>query len=338
MITIDGSEGEGGGQMLRSSLGLSMLTGTPFRITRIRANREKPGLMRQHLTAVLAAAEVCGADVSGAAVGSAELTFKPGSVKPGAYRFAVGTAGSTSLVLQAILPALLAADAPSAIALEGGTHNIFAPPVDFLERAFLATLSRMGPRVEVAIERHGFYPAGGGRWTAKIAPGRLSPIEILSRGAVSHRRCLALVAGLPGEIAVRELDVCRKAFSWSDDCFQIRQLPMQQGPGNVLMIEIGDGVLTEVFTAFGERGVRAEAVAEKCIAEARAYLAAGAPVGEHLADQLLIPLAMAGGGAFVTSRPTEHTRTNAAIVQKFLPARIELRELEDKQWRVEVRA
>ncbi|QOV87567.1 RNA 3'-terminal phosphate cyclase [Humisphaera borealis] len=337
MITIDGSQGEGGGQVLRTSLGLSMLTGTPFRITRIRANRDKPGLMRQHLTCVLAAAQVCSAEVVGAAVGSSELTFKPGTVRPGDYTFSVGTAGSTTLVLQAVLPALLRAASPSTITLEGGTHNIFAPPVDFLEKSFLAVVNRMGPSVAVTLDRYGFYPAGGGRWTAAITPSaKLDAIEITKRLEITHRRAVALVAGLPGEIGMRELETLRRGFSWEPDCFQIRQLPGDCGPGNVVMIEIGDGQVTEVFTAFGERGVRAEAVAERCIKQARAYLAAGAPVGEHLADQLLIPLAMAGGGSFVTGRPTEHTRTNIDIVQKFLPVTITMRELEGDQWGVEI--
>jgi hypothetical protein len=157
MIRIDGSLGEGGGQILRNSLSLSLATGKPFRIENIRAGRERPGLLRQHLTAVLAAVEVGGAGVEGATLGSTAVTFSPGKVRAGDYRFAVGTAGSGTLVLQTVLPALLTADAPSHIAIEGGTHNSAAPPFDFLDRAFLPLIERMGPKVRLQFERFGFY-------------------------------------------------------------------------------------------------------------------------------------------------------------------------------------
>src|ERR1700722_15265155 len=161
MIEIDGSFGEGGGQVLRTALSLSLVTGQPFRIDNIRAGREKPGLLRQHLTAVLAAAEIGGATVEGATLGSTALTFSPGKVKPGEYRFAVGTAGSGTLVFQTILPALMLASAPSRITIEGGTHNHAAPPFDFLARTFVPLVERMGPKIRLQFERYGFYTAGG---------------------------------------------------------------------------------------------------------------------------------------------------------------------------------
>jgi len=337
MITIDGSQGEGGGQMLRTSLGLSMLTGQPFRMERVRANRDKPGLMRQHLAAVLAAAEVCSADVDGAFVGSSAVSFKPKAVKPGNYRFATGSAGSTTLVFQAVLPALLTAGGPSTLTLEGGTHNIYAPPLDFVERAFLGVVNRMGPRVDVKTDRMGFYPAGGGRWTATVTPAaRLSPVEITDRGDDVGRTCSAIVAGLPGEIAVRELAVVRKTFDWPEESFKITQAPDDQGPGNVVMIDLSFANVTEVCTAFGQRGVRAEAVADAVAKEARRYLAGGAPVGEHLADQLLIPLAMAGGGSYVTTEPTEHTRTNIDVVKRFLDVEVDVSNVGGGAWKVAV--
>ena len=183
MIIIDGSEGEGGGQVLRTSLSLSLLTGKPFRIEKIRANRSRPGVMRQHVTAVEAACEIGGAECEELAVGASELTFVPGKVKPGEHRFAVGTAGSTSLVLQTILPPLMLADGPSSLVLEGGTHNIHAPPFDFLDRVFLPILNRMGPRVSARLVRPGFYPAGGGRIEVEIEPLRqLARLDLLERG------------------------------------------------------------------------------------------------------------------------------------------------------------
>lgn len=339
MLTLDGSFGEGGGQIIRTSLGLSMVTGTPFHVTNVRAGREKPGLMRQHLTAVQAAAAVCGAAVDGAAVGSRELTFRPGKVKPGEYTFNIGSAGSTTLVFQTVLPALLTADAPSVITLEGGTHNPHAPPLDFLEKSFVPVVNRTGATIEIAMERAGFYPAGGGRWVASVAPapaGTMKRVDIPKRGEIRRRVCRALVAGLPGEIAQRELDLVRRTTGWPEQSFEVRQLPAEWGPGNVVLIEIEGDAVTEVFAGFGMRGVRAEAVADGVLREAKHYLAAGAPVGPHLADQLLIPLALAGGGSFVTQPPTEHTTTNAEVIRKFLDADISLSERSKDQWMVEV--
>ncbi|MDB5332700.1 MAG: rtcA [Phycisphaerales bacterium] len=336
MLEIDGSQGEGGGQILRSSLGLSMVTGKPFRISKIRAGREKPGLLRQHLTAVNAAVAVCGADAAGAAIGSRELTFIPGKVKGGEYSFAVGTAGSTTLVLQAILPGLLVADAPSLITLEGGTHNPFAPPVDFLGQAFLPILGKMGAKVAIALERAGFYPAGGGRFVASIEPAsRLTPLALRERGAIVSRVCKAVVAGLPGEIAMRELEILSRKTAWGEECFRPVQLSADQGPGNVVTIALASEHVTEVFTGFGTRGIRAEAVAEEALGQARDYLAADVPLGTHLADQLLIPFALAGGGSFVTQSLTPHTVTNIDVVRKFLEVQVKTSDLGKGRWVVE---
>ena len=196
MLTIDGSMGEGGGQILRSSLALSLVSSTPFRITSIRRGRKKPGLMRQHLTAVRAAAEISGAELSGDAIGSTELTFRPGTVRGGDYRFATGGAGSTTLVFQTVLyPLLLATDTPSTLRFEGGTHNPMAPPFDFIERSFLPLLARMvAPAAAetfatVALDRCGFYPAGGGAWSASLTPVRgLTHLSLLERGASTSLR------------------------------------------------------------------------------------------------------------------------------------------------------
>lgn len=324
MITIDGSQGEGGGQILRTSLALSAITGQPFRIERVRAGRDKPGLLRQHLTAVDAAAQICGAEVDGATIGSAELTFTPGRVRAGAYRFAVGTAGSTTLVLQTVLPALMIVDGESTLTLEGGTHNPHAPPLDFLDRAFLPVVRQMGPRVDVTLERAGFYPAGGGRFVVHITPtprAALRPFHIESRGEVKTRRAHAVVAGLSGEIAKRELAKVSERLGWAGDELKIHQLPQAWGPGNVLMLEIVSEHVTEIVTSFGMRSVTSEAVAEAAAQQAREYLAAGTPVGTCLSDQLLIPLALAGAGSFVTSAPSRHTMTNADVIGRFLGVR-----------------
>jgi RNA 3'-terminal phosphate cyclase (ATP) len=337
MILIDGSIGEGGGQILRTALGLSMVTGRAFRIEKIRAGREKPGLLRQHLTAVNAAAAICGANVDGAAISSRELSFTPGKVKAGEYAFSIGTAGSTTLVLQTVLPALLTADGPSCLTLEGGTHNPHAPPIEFLEKAFLPLVNRMGPTVSVALERAGFYPAGGGRFVVNVGPAaKLLPLHLQERGEIKRRLAKAVVAALPGEIAKRELQRVEKMLGWTGDQLQIRQLPDEWGPGNLLTLEIESEHVTEVFTGFGMKAVTAEAVAEQAVQQARKYLAAKVPVGECLADQLLVPLALAGGGSFMTQSPTRHTKTNIEVITRFVPVQIAMEEIGRDAYRVSV--
>ena len=336
-IIIDGSTGEGGGQILRTSLALSMVTGQPFRMTNIRAGREKPGLMRQHLTAVNAAATICSATVEGATIRSQSLHFAPGSIAAGNYTFSIGTAGSTTLVLQTVLPALLTASGPSSLTLEGGTHNPFAPPIDFLDRAFLPLINRMGPTVHVALERAGFYPAGGGRIIVNISPTpMLTLFHLPERGEIKLKLANAVVAALPGEIAVRELARVEKMLGWTAEQLQIRQLPNEWGPGNLFTLEVHSEHVTEVFTGFGTKGVTAEAVAEAPIQKLRKYLAAGVPVGEYLADQLLLPLAIAGGGSFVTMAPSRHTLTNIEVIAKFLPVRLDVKEVRSGRFRVDI--
>ncbi|MGJ8635678.1 MAG: RNA 3'-terminal phosphate cyclase [Phycisphaerales bacterium] len=329
MIHIDGSTGEGGGQILRSALALSMVTARPFCIEKIRSGRQKPGLLRQHLTAVKAAAAVCGAKVTGAELGSSKVEFRPGPVQSGEYSFAIGSAGSTTLVLQTILPALMIASAPSVVMIEGGTHNTHAPSVDFLCKSFLPIIERMGPRVRVEIERHGFYPAGGGRIRVEIDPvKKLAPVSIVERGDIVAQTATATVAGLSTDIAKRELDVIAKNLEWEQDSLCIEQLADSVGPGNVLSIEIQSEHVTEVFTGFGERGRSAERVAKSTAAQVHHYLHKGVPVWSHLADQLMLPFAMAGVGEFRTCALTPHSETNAFVIEQFLQIKIQSKELD----------
>jgi len=318
MITLDGARGEGGGQILRAALGLSLLTGEPFRIERIRARRRRPGLQPQHLAAVAAAAEVGAAAVEGATRGSQTLVFRPGRVRSGRYHFAVGTAGSTVLVLQTVLLPLCLAAGPSSVRLEGGTHNPQAPPFEFLERSFLPLLARMGAGVAAVLDRPGFYPAGGGELRVEIAGGsRLSPLTLLERGGVRRRLARAMVARLPRTIAERELAVVRSRLGWGEDEVEIAVLDARAtGPGNVLLLEVESEHVTEVISGFGQRGVPAETVAERAADEAQRYLASGVPVGVHLADQLLVPLAVAGGGAFRTLPLSGHGATSVAVIRE----------------------
>lgn len=326
MIIIDGSLGEGGGQLLRSALSLSLCTGQAFEIRKIRAGRARPGLMRQHLTAVHAAMEVGQATVEGDAIGSQSLTFRPGMVRAGDFTFAIGTAGSTTLVLQTILMPLLTAPGPSMITLEGGTHNPFAPPFDFLARAFVPIINSMGPQVTASLEKPGFYPAGGGRIRVTIAPAaKLTGFALLDRGAITARRARAIVANLPRQIAERELKVIMRRLNWNEDELHVEQAQGSSGPGNVVLIEVECEHVTEVFTGFGERERSAEAVAEHASQQCRRYLGAEVPVGEYLTDQLLLPLALAGSGTFRCIGLSRHATTHVELIRQFidLPVRAE---------------
>ncbi len=337
MIIIDGSRGEGGGQVLRTSLTLSLVTGQPFRIEKIRAERQKPGLRRQHLTAVTAAAEISCARVNGARLGSQLVEFYPRSVKADSYHFDIGTAGSCTLVLQTVLPPLLTAASPSKLLLEGGTHNPGAPPFNFLCHAFLPLIRRMGPRVSATLQRAGFYPAGGGRISVAIEPSsHLVRLDLQERGAILERSAKAVVARLPRSIADRELAVVRETLKWPEACCEAVEEQSSPGPGNILVLGIVSEQVSEVFTGFGEKGVRAEWVAEAAVREAQRYLAAGVPVGPHLADQLLVPMALAGGGSFRTIAPTRHLLTNAEVIRRFLPVEISVKQVTENCWDVRV--
>jgi RNA 3'-terminal phosphate cyclase (ATP) len=327
-IHIDGSQGEGGGQIVRSSLALSLVTGRAVTIDKIRAGRKKSGLMRQHLTAVHAAAEICGGKVSGAEIGSTELRFEPLPPRAGKYRFSVGTAGGATLVLQTVLPALLIADGPSDLVLEGGTHNPWAPPFDFLQKSFLPLINKMGPRVSATIERHGFYPAGGGRFCVTIEPSStLAGFDLMERGPITHRAARALVANLPLHIAEREVKTLLRKMTWDEACGAAGMVDAH-GPGNVVLIEIGSDSVTEVFTGFGRTGVKAERVADEVIDQARDYLQTSAAVGPYLADQIMLPLGISAwqqtsarhqrGGSFLTLPLTRHSSTHIDILRQFL--------------------
>lgn len=323
MMEIDGSQGEGGGQILRSALTLSMITGQPFRLTGIRAGRPKPGLLRQHLVAVQAATQVCGARTSPVALGAGTLEFVPGPIRGGDYRFAIGSAGSSTLVLQTLLPALLHADAPSTVQVSGGTHNPLAPPVHFLQRAYGRVMAQMGAQIDIELLRFGFFPAGGGEVRASVQPcDRLQPIELLARGERRDGYAESFVAGVPAGVAQRELESIGSGMGWSGEQLRLRGLPGEQGPGNVLLLTLEHEHVTEVFAAFGEKAVTAEAVAKRLLGEVRCYLKSEAAVGEHLADQLLLPMALAGGGAFTATSISQHALTNADIIARFLPVTI----------------
>jgi RNA 3'-terminal phosphate cyclase (ATP) len=337
MIEIDGSEGEGGGQVVRNACALSLVTGTPFRITKVRGGREKPGLMRQHVTAIEAACTVGNATCEGLTVGSSEIVFRPGRVVAGEYNFVVGTAGSTGLVLQTVLMPLVLADQPSRLVLEGGTHNMLAPPFDFIVKSFLPIIKRMGPTVTARLVRPGFYPRGGGRIEVDVTPAPLRAIVCVDRGALVDRSALAMFAAIPPGVADREIATARKLLDWPDETFAVRELPESQGPGNILLLEAAFEHVSEVVSGFGKLGVSAERVAQTAVGRMTGYLASDAFAGPYLADQLLLPFALAGGGAFTTVKPSQHSYTAAAVIEQFLDRRCGFTQLLSGAHRLDVR-
>lgn len=327
VIEIDGSQGEGGGQILRTSVALSAVTGRPVHIHSIRAKRSQPGLRPQHRASVLAAARVCNGGVTGDAVGSTELTFWPGDpdqIQGGQFRFDIETAGSANLVMQTVLPILLRAKERSQVTVTGGTHNPFAPPAPFLRFAFQNALRKIGYDVGFELVRPGFYPAGGGKLVMHVGPvlhDRLRRLDWVDRGGFISLRCEVLVSQLPEHVARRELETLRRALrhaGWPLPAVTVREAEETRSPGNSVSVRAIYDNADEIFTGFGERGKRAEAVAQQAADAAVKWLTAGVPVGEHLADQLLIPMALAHGGRFVTMPLDLHTPTNAAVISQVL--------------------
>ncbi|NOX61611.1 MAG: RNA 3'-terminal phosphate cyclase, partial [Chloroflexi bacterium] len=336
MITIDGSQGEGGGQILRSSLTLSLLTGEALRIKRIRAGRKKPGLAAQHLAAVEAARRISDAQVEGAALGSTSLLFQPGSVRPGRYRFDIGTAGSTSLVLQTIFLPLALCPAPSQVTITGGTHVPWSPCFHYLQHVWLPALQELGFKAELHLVWAGFYPKGGGEVRAAIRPRRVSrTLKMTQRGALRGLWGLSAVANLPMSIAARQRKQVERRLKdrVPELRLEVESLPAR-GKGTVVFLKaLGDGVMAG-FTGLGARGKPAERVADEAVDALDAFLATDAAIDPHLADQLLLPLAItAGVSCFSTSQITRHLLTHADVVRAFLPAEIEIEgELGEPGW------
>ncbi len=332
-VTIDGSHGEGGGQILRTSLSLSALTGCPVELVRIRAGRSRPGLQPQHLASLRAAAGLCAARLEGAEIGSGRLRFAPQAPPaPGAYHFAIGTAGAAPLVLQTVLlPLALAPDA-SRVTITGGTHVSHAPTADYLERVYLPTLERHGLTASSLSPRAGFFPKGGGVVQAEIAGGAAPlPITLTERGELRALTALVLTAGLPATVAERGIIAVRQ---------ELGRLPVELtvetreaasvGPGAAVMLVADCQGGPAGFSAIGERGKRMETVAEEACRAFRAWWETGAACEEHLADQLALPMALtAGESRWTTSRVTEHLRTVLWVIPQFLPVAASLAERPD---------
>ncbi len=334
MLLIDGSSGEGGGQILRTSLSLAMVTGMPVRIKRIRASRPKPALMRQHLACVRAAEAVCGAAVSGADIGSTEVTFRPNKIKAGNYSFSVGTAGSTVLIFQTVLPALALADEASNISFQGGTHNDFAPSFDFVLESYLRVLKSLGFNVESELLQHGFYPQGGGEWSAVIKPsGCIKTLELIETGGLVSREAVVTSSHIPKHVAERELAEISKRCSWSAAELRSEHVDCL-GSGNILSLRLHYQKHSEVTEYVGKVGVSAERVARNAVSNMRRYQSNGAVVGEHLADQLMLPMVVGKGGVFRSLKPSQHAGTNRDVIHLFTDKRFEFEELGRDYWEV----
>lgn len=333
-IDIDGSHGEGGGQILRTALTLSMITGKAFCLKNIRAGRKKPGLMRQHLVCVQAAQQISNAIVKGDALHNQEIYFEPQAIQSGQYEFNIGSAGSTMLVLQTLLPALMIQAQHSQLSIIGGTHNPMAPTADFMAQCFLPTIKKMGIEVEFKLEQAGFFPIGGGCVEAMIQPW-INPqrLDLLERGAIQSIQAYAGVLNLPDDIAKRELAVLEKQI-FPINTQQVHLRGISQG--NIAYVAVQSEQHCQLFTALGEMKKSAERVANDLTYEVKRYLHSPAVVDEYLADQLLLPMALGQGGEFTAQVASEHTRTQAMMIQRFLDCKIEFECLQDKSAHIRV--
>lgn len=343
LVRLDGSYGEGGGQILRTALSLSCVTGRPVEITNIRKGRPRPGLQPQHLTAVKAAATISRAVLEGAEISSTRIMFSPGAVTGGEYAFDVaekrGSAGSTSLVIQTILLPLCLAEGPSSITVTGGTHVPWSPSFHYLKFVFLPMLLRLGVEADIEIERWGWYPIGGGRVRARVMPAKgLMPVAIEKRGQIIRTLGISAVSNLPMEIAERQK---REALSLLrqrglDAEIEVISAP-SPGKGTLLFLSAESENITAGFDSLGAIGKRAEEVADEACKEFFSYLDSGAALEPHLADQIIHYLALAPGRSeFTVSRITRHLLTNIWVVKQFVAVDISVEGREGGAGRVVV--
>lgn len=329
MLELDGSYGEGGGQLVRTAVALSAITGRPVAIRDVRANRDKPGLAPQHVAAVRAVAAIAGARVEGLELRSRSIRFSPHALAGGSFRFEVGTAGSVTLLLQAVLPVMIASGKPCDAEIIGGTDVRLAPPLDYFREVLLGLLARMGAQVRLEVRKRGYYPRGGGEVRVSVSPSALRPPAFDAPGSLRDISGLAHVANLPEHIATRmrasaldrlaslrdmRLDIACRVLGPED--------AIGQGGAIVAWAHTESTVLGAGRVA--ERGVRAEALGEAAAEELAADLAAGASADLHAADQLLVYFALARGGALTARAVSLHARTCIWLIEQFLPVRFEV--------------
>lgn len=327
MIEIDGAMGEGGGQVLRTSLSLSLICGEPVQINNIRARRPKPGLRAQHLTSVSAIKALGQAKVEGDTIGSTALTFRPGRIQPGHYAFDIGTAGSTSLVLQTIFLPLSLANAPSEVHLSGGTHVPWSPSFHYLDQHWLSLMRAIGFDAELSLEKAGYYPGGGGKIDLKIQPAHaLKPLHLLSRGDLRRIQGISAVSNLSLSIADRQRrqSLARLSGLGLPAEIKIVELP-SFGKGTLLHLLAEFEHSQACYFALGARGKPAEEVADDAVDSLLAFLKTDGAIDEHLADQLLLPLALASDPSQLRiSKVTQHLLTNAQVIQIYQIAKISI--------------
>jgi RNA 3'-terminal phosphate cyclase (ATP) len=347
LIVIDGSHGEGGGQIIRTALTLSTLLERPLRVENIRAGRPNPGLQAQHLTAVRATAAICRAAVKGDTLGSQTLSFAPGGPpQPGGYTFDVaearegGSAGAATLVLQTVLLPLALAGGASQLTIRGGTHVAWSPPYHYIKSVYLPLLARMGLRAEVELLKWGWYPRGGGEIKATInrPTNQLTGLNLTERGALLRLHCVAVAANLPAHIPQRMADRARNLLGKQDAAVEIEPLRVKAacaGAGTFLTAEYER--TRAGFSALGARGKPSEQVAEEACRALLAFHRSAAVVDKHLADQLILPLALADGpSTFLAEEISQHTQTNIWVVEKFAPRRFLISSQENGLERVEI--
>lgn len=327
-IVIDGGYGEGGGQILRTSLSLAIITGKPLKLVNIRGGRKKPGLRPQHLTAVRACASLCGAKLDGAKLDATKLTFAPGIIVPGSYEFHIGTAGAATLVLQTILPPLSMANGESNLLIGGGTHVPWSPPYHHVAQVLIPTLNQLGFKCETLLNRWGWYPKGGGVIQARVKPH--SPLGSFNLDQPFELRRISGISassGLPEHIRVRQKNQVEARLQKAGIQGEIELRDVHaRNPGTLVFLCVQGKDSLAGFSSLGARGKRAELVADEAADDFFHFLESRAALDRHLADQLLIYLASAPGKQrFTTSKVTQHLLTNAWVIEKFLPVKFEIK-------------
>lgn len=342
--TIDGSQGEGGGQILRTTVGLAAALGVGVRITSVRAGRLRPGLRPQHLAAVRAAAAICGAEVAGAEIGSMDVTFVPGPVRAGAFRFDIGTAGAATLVCQTVLPALLLADGESDVTVTGGTHSPLAPCFEYLRDVFGLLASATGAQVYFELNKAGFYPSGGGEVRMQVmglgGPDELAPLRMAERGQLKYIEGLSGASySLAAHIIDRQTRQALGRLSKAGHRATMQQAVWETfSPGTVVFLRAVFARSAAGFYALGRRGKTAEKVADEAVDELLEYLDSPGAVDAHGADQLLTLAALVPGESrYLAQRATDHLRTNADVIGQLTGRAVEIEPAEGESAWVTVR-
>ncbi len=328
-VRIDGSYGEGGGQILRTSIAMSALLGKPVEVVNIRAKRANPGLQPQHLTGVLAAAALTDAETEGAVKGSTRLLFKPRALKCGSFNIDIGTAGSVSLVIQTLTPVLLFAPCPTTLTITGGTDVAWAPPIDYMRHVFAPVVARFGGRIAIELIRRGHYPRGGGRVVVRAEPvKRLTAVDSPEFGKVAKIAGISHAVNLPSHIAERQAKAAREVLAGlgygADIAVEVRNDGLGPGSG-VVVWAVSDRDNVVGGDSLGERGKPAEAVGREAAERLAAVLKSGASLDPHMADMAVVYMALAEGRSRLsTPEVTLHLQTNIYIVEQFLPVKFKV--------------